>query len=932
MKFNKAVFTGGEIAPTLYARTDIDGYVTGAKELENSIVHAHGGASGRSGFQFIGEVKDSSNPVRLIPFIYNTEDTYVLEFSDYAMRVWRDGGKVLNSTTFTIGTMYNGSADLVYIDTNTSHGLTTGDEIYLSGIASTEGDEMLELNGRFYNVTVIDSNTVSLPAAISWAYYGETYTADSGTLSVVYEIATPYPIADVPGLYYNQSNNLMILTHKDYPPRELSRTDHDEWTMAAIAFNNVAAAPTGLVTSTTGFDNRDMAVYYRVSYVNAAGQESEASEPVRAYVDTAWEDREKVVLTWSAVTSITAAVTGGTRADPCVITAAGHGFSTGDSVQLSDIIGLYDYDGATDTRTDLNGDVFEITVVNVNSFSLNGVDSSAWSNAYSSGGVASLVLAEKTITGITKGVNAQLTVTGHGFSADDRVYIDNVSGMTEINGVEATIVSVVDTNNFTVNINSTGYSTYSSGGTVTLQSGAKYYKVYKNDYGLYGLVAEREETNWTDKNTAPDVASGVLEVTSQFDSGNNYPTITTFYQQRLMAASTTLNPITIWASITGDFYNFNAHFPSLADDGFELTMDVDQVNSVRHLVSMRDLLVLTSGGVHTMSSGDNAFTPDNTKIVPQSYYGASELKPIQIGETALYVQHRGRKVRDLVYSFDIDGFAGSDRTILADHLFEDYSIVDWAYAESPDGIIWCVRSDGVLCGLTYLREHKVNAWHRHTTDGEFENVCVIPETEDDGVYVVVKRTIGGETKRYVEHMAGNRNWSSVADAFFVDSGLSYDGAPVTRISGLDHLEGKTVVALADGNVLRDLVVSGGEVELGAAYSKVHVGLPYTSIIHTLDPPIETRSGTTIGKRKSVSRVRVGVYRSRSFELGPDAEHLTQINWRDTEVWGDADALYSGYVELSIDPNWLNRGALYMRQVDPVPFTITSFIPDVQIGA
>src|SRR5262249_10212230 len=158
-----------------------------------------------------------------------------------------------------------------------------------------------------------------------------------------------------------------------------------------------------------------------------------------------------------------------------------------------------------------------------------------------------------------------------------------------------------------------------------------------------------------------------------------------------------------------------------------------------------------------------------------------------------------------------------DMSVLSQHLVYDttaqYQIQEWAFAEEPFRVICCVRSDGALLGFTYMREHEVFAWHRHSNDGVVESVATIPDPDGAGgyidvVYLIVNRTIGGTTKRYVERMV-DRVFATVADAWFVDCGLQYSGAPVTTISALGHLEGKTVAILGDGSVVPSQVVTGG---------------------------------------------------------------------------------------------------------------------------
>ncbi|MDQ4678173.1 hypothetical protein, partial [Stenotrophomonas maltophilia group sp. RNC7] len=144
--------------------------------------------------------------------------------------------------------------------------------------------------------------------------------------------------------------------------------------------------------------------------------------------------------------------------------------------------------------------------------------------------------------------------------------------------------------------------------------------------------------------------------------------------------------------------------------------------------------------------------------------------------------------------------------------------------------------------MTYVPEQQVQGWHRHTTaaSGKFESVCCVTEEDEDAVYTIVKRTINGQSVRYVERLH-SRRVEALEDAFFVDAGLSYSGAPATTFGGLDHLEGEEVNILADGAVMSRQVVTGGEVTLQQPASTVHVGLPITADLVTLPMAFEAQA-------------------------------------------------------------------------------------------
>lgn len=167
-------------------------------------------------------------------------------------------------------------------------------------------------------------------------------------------------------------------------------------------------------------------------------------------------------------------------------------------------------------------------------------------------------------------------------------------------------------------------------------------------------------------------------------------------------------------------------------------------------------------------------TPSSFAFSSQGSNGSSNVPPIAVANIALFVQEKGSVVRDLAYSFDVDGYQGNDLTILANHLFQKHSIVDWCFSIVPYSSAFCIRDDGKLLVMTYLRDQQVFAWAPQSSTGKYESTCSISEGNEDAVYFVVNRTVNGQTVRYIERLS-SRLFTSDEDAFFVDSGLSYDG-------------------------------------------------------------------------------------------------------------------------------------------------------------
>lgn len=310
---------------------------------------------------------------------------------------------------------------------------------------------------------------------------------------------------------------------------------------------------------------------------------------------------------------------------------------------------------------------------------------------------------------------------------------------------------------------------------------ATYYIVYKDNAGagIYGFIGRATGTTFTDKNITATKTDTPPTGNDPFVGVGNYPGAVGYYQQRLVFAGSDLSPQTVWMSKTGLFKNFGYSTPNKDDDAITFTIASTEVNRMRHLLGLRKLLGLTSGGEWTFNGSDTGLTSKTIQASQEGYDGSALVPPVVVGTSAVYVQARGNRVSSFGYSLEADGFAADDLTIFSAHLFRGRELTAVAYQKIPDSIVWYVRDDGVLLGLTYNPKQQLIGWHWHDTDGFVESIACIPEGQQDALYMVVRRTINGEQKRYIERMA-SRQIESIEDAFFVDSGLTYDGRNTDR--------------------------------------------------------------------------------------------------------------------------------------------------------
>lgn len=463
--------------------------------------------------------------------------------------------------------------------------------------------------------------------------------------------------------------------------------------------------------------------------------------------------------------------------------------------------------------------------------------------------------------------------------------------------------------------------------------GASRYTVYKLRGGVLGYMGSTASTSLRDDNITPDTTQAPPEAIYGLNTGaGDYPAAVTYHEQRRWFAGSTNKPQSITGTRTGTQANLTGSTPLRDDDALEFKIASRQQNAIRHLVPLSDLIALTVGGEFRIySDGAPAITPTTLTVKPQGYSGASNVQPALTNGSILYVQSQGSRVRELAYNWQASAYASIDLSIMAPHLFNGFTIVDMAYARAPIPALWAVRSDGVLLGMTYVPEQQVYGWHRHVTAGFVESVAVVSEGLEDALYVVVRRTVNGRSVRYVERLQSTV-FTEQEDAFYVDSGLSYDGAPVTTLTGLWHLENQQVQVLADGAEVTGKIVSGGSVTLDEPASVVHVGLGYTSDFMTLPLALEAVPAGGQGFTKNVNSVAMRVTQSSLVQAGPRFDKLTEYPARQvSDPYGSPPALRTGEFRFAIGPSWTSDGAVCIRQDRPLPLTVLSMALDVTAG-
>ncbi len=880
MKHVQPSFASGELSPSLWSRVDFEKFHSGAKVIKNMVCLAEGGVANRPGTKYVeGPDGGLGGTGVFIPFEFNTDQTYELVFVDHKMYVIRNGGFVL----------------------------------YASGPSVGE----------------------------------------------IVEVTSPYAVADLPNVRYAQSADTLFLSHPSYPTYSLTRTAHDAWTFAALVFATQATAPSGVVATPPGSDVDPAIAYTTYTYQVfpwTGSTQGAGSNIASATVQTTPSWVGSVTLSWIRPTSgypthydvyrdgvFHAAVAAtsfgnGTWTDTNQAPAGSAHTSGSSFTPPRSLVAAYSAAIPASTADKRDYQYVVSAVVGLDeslpSVQVSGSSSRPWAQGETIS-IAWNIVPEATLYNIYKNSNGQwgwigsvdhsatvarqvsqfikvtsapykIKVVGHGLVTGDQVTVTDAGTATVYT------ITKVDADNYTLDGTTSGSTVTTTNPDMTAQKMPFYPRQFIDD------------------NINPDTTFGLRgDQIADLTTANNYPAAIALYQQRLMLSGSNTTPTTVLGSRIGSLLDFSRSDPPRVDDPISVIPASGKVNGIRHMVPLNGLLVFTAGSEILLKGSDGSLKTNNAEFDFQSYIGCAESPaPISINKSVIFPQRDGKKIHDYAFKLEVDGYDGNDLNVLANHVFRDSPLASWCYQQSPYGVIWGARADGSLRGMTYLREHQVYAWHRHDTQGLFKAVGSITGTEQDDVYFIVQRTVGGNPVYYVEKLVPR-----VANGgAFLDCHSTYTGSPATTISGLDYLEGCTVNVLADKNVVLDLVVTGGSITLPHAASSVHVGLSYVSELQTLDLDVNSQEGNNQGKKQKISRVVVRLLETRGGSIGPDGDHLFPIPYRSFEIFNQATGLFTGDKDQSISQDWGRSCKLTVRQTAPLPITILALIPDVELGS
>lgn len=872
-------FNGGEISPAMFARIDDAKYQTGLAKCKNFLIEPQGPLVSRPGFEYVSEVKDSTQKPKLIPFTFSNTQTMVLEFGDKYIRFHTRGKPLLDAngeryeieTPYSVSDVYElhyvQSADVLTIVHPSYPPMelrrySANDwrlvEVAFSSILTpptnvkavqTIGSSVSNKTDyvREYSVTSLladgsQESVHSVSASVKCNPYGDgaynTISWDAADGAGLYRV---YRNQGGIWAYIGQTSGLSIIDENIDPDASITPPIYDD-----------AFLQTGGITSVEVINPGDGYEYLTItgheSKVYDASGSSLGSFPIRG--DTLdWGMDEDTAQKWEVVDLEGAGK--GAKVSPQWTVSGGYAYlkslkftSYGSGYKKPMIYGYWyvPYSGSTGS-----GGYYQLAwKVNVTF------------NEYASS--LSIEVSDKT------GVGAVLRP----------VIIDGKLDSVEI----------------------------VSGG---------------QDYTDPVAIVRS------------DIGSGAEVKLSISETSGDYPSSVTYFEQRRWFGGTYTRPNSLWATKSGTENDMSYSLPSQDDDRIAVRVAAREASRIQHIVPLSQLMLLTGTAEWRVSPlNSDAITPSSMSVRPQSYVGASSVQPLVINSSMIYAASRGGHLRECGYNWQAGGFISADVSLRSPHLFDNLEIIDMAYAKAPWPIIWIVSSNGKLLSFTYVPDQQVGAFSTVETQGDIESCCVVAEGEEDVLYCTIRRDIDGKVVRFVERMH-ERQFTSISESIHLDCAGTYKGEKKSVISGLTWLEGMKVSILADGGVHPSQVVVDGTIELNEPASLVHVGLSYDCDMKTLPAALALQDGSYgSGHRKNVRQVFFRVLDSSGVQTGPSFDELTEYPSRDQEAAGSAPDPINDEVGFAIEPMWSNSGQVCVRQAYPLPLRIVSMTVDMEI--
>lgn len=920
-------FTKGELSPRLEGRPDIAAFFNGCRILENFIVYPQGGAQSRSGTKFVQETKDSTKKSRLVPFKFNVDQAYMLEVGEGYIRVFKDAAPVVFSGSVappSIQSRFKG------ISSGTTH------HLHLP-LAIGVGDLLIAII-TFSN----DGQTVTWPA--DWTPIGSEDNTNMQT-EVAYKIAdgTESGSIDV-GTGSTLSSAYITMRVTGHDPAQAPEVSSVDGGAVSVSPNPPSLNPSGwgsdrnLWIAVAGVGAitfagepftaipTDYSVLYSTRNLNACAL-GVAHRQLLSNVENPGNFTLKGAARWVGMTiAVKPAVVTNLpmeiptdfleadlftirhRQSADVMFAAHPSYPQQKLSRLGDTLWTFQPANFRPPPTVEADTEFPAVLTPAASSGLN-IQFDADASIFLASDVGRMI-----VFGTSKAI---ITVR----DSATRVHADIIDDFPDTEDIPAGDWKLRGSPQATLNPNKgrpVNAKTTLTAGTPAFRDEdvGKYVKIYggvvkiteitDSTHAQGQILSIMSESGSSNPGTAL-AGAWTLEV-SAWSEDMGYPGVIEFFDGRLGFSASPSQPTTFWLSRSNDYENIAVG--SLADDAIQYTIASREVNRIQWMAAYGDLLLGDAKNEHVVK-GKGADEPLGGDVLPQvraqSAEGSAAIDALPLTDGLAFINAALRKIFMASYDVAGDRFRPTDITKLAEHITApSLAIHPMVYAQNESSSVYVVRSDGQLLVLTIDSEEKVLAWSRFVTEGEIESVAAIPHPDGgkDQVWVIVKRNIDGVDRRHIEYFD---------DAMQTDCGVLYSGVPVTELSGLSHLEGKTVDIIVDGDYIGQSVVSGGAVSF-AAGSEVQVGLHYEATLETMRPSIQNQMSEGF-KRRWVS----------AFVRMQDTRHITI----DGNVV-DNGAPFTGDKQVD-DDEWTTDGSVEVKRIQPYKAIILAIFGDVEFA-
>ncbi|MBL8578083.1 MAG: hypothetical protein JNK47_12720 [Mesorhizobium sp.] len=714
------------------------------------------------------------------------------------------------------------------------------------------------------------------------------------------EVATPYLEADIERLRFYQSADQMWIVHPSYAPRVLTRTGHTTWSFTQFViddgpYDEEDTQGTTITPAAHGSITPTMTSNTAPSGTVAAGNSS----------STAWRVFDRSVdtgdiLTGGAAGYVQYRQAGGAK----VIADAYYVVSTNNNTLDDDMPSIWQFKGSNDGTNWVTLDSRK--------------GETAWQNSetrffeFENSVAYEYYRFDFQGGGGPDANNADLAEIGiHRKATDQTPFNLTASAVTGING-------------------GAGFQTTDVGRAIRLMASDGRWRWAR-------IIARTSTTVVTVQlygHALPDLTPISRWQLGTFIDGM-YPASVQVFEERLAMS----RRFSAYLSASFKFEDFGVG----EEDDDAMVFRNAGGGQANDIVWLRDadgfLLLATTGGIRALSGSgiDEALKPSSFKNRRSRTTGCAAIDPVDAGPSFLYVSASRKAIMELVAN-QTGRFQSDDVAQISEHIPKK-GVVSIDFQSNPDPIVWFPLDSGELGSYTHQPAQEVRGLHRQVIGGAFsegravvERAVVTPgDNGVDDVWLIVKRTINGSTKRYIEVMTGPFEYGSLEDAFQVDCGLTYTGSAVGTFSGLSHLEGQKVDVLANSKIFKELTVASGSVTLpgSATATKAHIGLRRPATAETLELDVGGRDGSLGGRRKKVGKVILSLLETDTTSLRIRSKQRGK--WESvkipTVVPPDGKAnLYTGNIEVPIDDSWEGQGKIEIVHDGPTPCTIRSMTP------